>query len=50
MEIDITEEKDRNGHILEFTEGDTISTCIFLDKKSRYKLMQILIEKQLKEV
>ncbi len=49
MEIQILEEKDNNGHLLEFTEGG-VSSVIFLDKLSRYKLMEILINEQLKEV
>ena len=47
MEIQVTVEED--GHLITFVEGD-VSNTIFLNKKNRYKLQQLLIEEQLKEI
>lgn len=50
MEIDIKKVEDRDGCILEFHDGATWSSFVFLSKKDRYKLQQLLIEEQLKEI
>jgi hypothetical protein len=47
--VDIQLVEEGEGHVLVFSDGD-VSNTIYLDKKNRYKLMQILIEEQLKEV
>ena len=47
--MDIQIVKEDNGHLLIFCDGD-ISSTIFIDKKNRYKLMQILIDERMKEI
>jgi len=47
MDIQFIENED--GHLLIFSDGN-VATTIFLNKKNLYKLQQLLIEEQLKEV